>query len=124
MILQETKTVPIADADWTDDGTVELVTFPHTGEHRTHMAPETARALAQRLVEAATDAENAAAETHAQRADRAVQHEFDIDLPEAPRTERGFPGGHATMCGVGSSGSCSVPWCTCECHRWARAVQP
>lgn len=23
---------------------------------------------------------------------------------------------HAVMCGVGSSGSCFVPWCTCECH--------
>lgn len=23
---------------------------------------------------------------------------------------------HATMCGVGSSGACFVPWCTCDCH--------
>jgi phosphoribosyl 1,2-cyclic phosphodiesterase len=23
---------------------------------------------------------------------------------------------HDTTCGVGSSGSCFVPWCTCHCH--------
>ncbi len=88
MILQEMQTVQIAEADWTDDGTVELLTFPTTGEHRTHMAPETARALARQLETAATEAEKAAGETGVQRAHRAVQHGFDVDA--APNPEEGF----------------------------------
>lgn len=122
MILQESKTVPIAEADWTDDGEVELVTYPDASG-RTHMTPETARALAQQIIQAAADAEKAARDSVAQRADRATQHAFDVALPAEKRSERDYPGAHANMCGVGSSGSCSVPWCTCECHRWARAVR-
>ncbi|AXA95434.1 hypothetical protein [Microbacterium sp. PM5] len=77
MILQEQKTVDIAEADWTDDGMVELLTFPTPEGHRTHMTPGTARALAQQLEKAATDAEMAAGDAGVQRRDRAVQHGFD-----------------------------------------------
>ncbi|ONI65652.1 hypothetical protein CSIV_05075 [Microbacterium sp. CSI-V] len=79
MILQESKTVPIAEADWTDDGEVELLTFPTPDGHCTHMLPETARALAQQLIQAAADAEKAAGESGVQRAHRTAQHAFDID---------------------------------------------
>lgn len=85
MILAESKTVPIAAADWTDDGEVELLTFPDA-DGRTHMTPETARALARQLNQAAADAEKAATETDAQRADRATQHGFDVD--QRPRRLR------------------------------------
>lgn len=80
MILQESKTVPIAEADWTDDGEVELLTFPTPDGYRTCMTPETARALAYQLIAAAGDAEKAAAESGAQRAHRAAQHGFDVDV--------------------------------------------
>lgn len=79
MILQETQTVQIAEADWTDDGTVALLTFPTPDGHTTRMAPETARALAQQLNTAATEAERAVGEVTAQRVGRALQHGFDID---------------------------------------------
>jgi hypothetical protein len=79
VILQESKTVPIAEADWTDDGEVELLTYPDASG-RTHMTPETARALAQQLIDAATQAEKAAAEADLQRANRTAQHGFDVDL--------------------------------------------
>lgn len=79
MILQESKTVPIAEADWTDDGEVELLTFPDA-DGRTHMLPDTARALARQLIQAAADAEKAAGESGVQRAHRAAQHGFDVDL--------------------------------------------
>lgn len=79
MILRESKTVEIAEADWTDDGEVELLTFPTPDGHRTHMLPETARALAQQLIQAAADAEKAAGETGVQRAHRTAQHGFDVD---------------------------------------------
>lgn len=77
MILHETKTVPIAEADWTDDGMVELLTFPTLDGHRTHMTSETARALAEQLRRAADDADVAARVSGVQRRDRAVQHGFD-----------------------------------------------
>lgn len=49
------------------------------------------------------------------------------EIPDLPTDERDDIGReeretpprevtHATMCGVGSSGSCFVPWCSCECH--------
>lgn len=79
MILQETQTVQIAEADWTDDGVVALLTFPSPDGHTTRMAPETARALAQQLNAAAWEAERAVGEVAAQRVGRAVQHGFDID---------------------------------------------
>lgn len=79
MILHETQTVQIAEADWTDDGVVTLLTFPALEGHTTRMAPETARALAQQLNDAAAEAERAVGEVAAQRAHRAVQHGFDID---------------------------------------------
>lgn len=79
MILQESKTVPIAEADWTDDGEVELLTFPDA-DGRTHMTPETARALGQQLVQAAAEAERAAADSGVQRAHRTAQHAFDVNL--------------------------------------------
>lgn len=31
---------------------------------------------------------------------------------------------HAVMCGVGSSGSCFVPWCSCDCHTRRSDVAP
>jgi len=67
VILQESKTVPIAEADWTDDGEVELLTFPTPDGHRTCMTPGTARALARQLIQAAADAEKVAAEEFVQR---------------------------------------------------------
>lgn len=79
MILQESKTVPIAEADWTDDGEVELLTFPTPDGHRTCMTPGTARALARQLIQAAADAEKVAAEEFVQRAHRTAQHAFDVD---------------------------------------------
>jgi hypothetical protein len=85
VILQESKTVPIAEADWTDDGEVELLTFPDA-DGRTRMAPETARALAQQLIDAATEAEKAAGESVVQRAERATEHGFDVD--QRPRRLR------------------------------------
>lgn len=78
MILHESKTVPIGEADWTDDGEVELLTFPDA-DGRTHMLPETARALARQLIQAAADAEKAAGESGVQRAHRTAQHGFDVD---------------------------------------------
>lgn len=39
---------------------------------------------------------------------------------EKKREERDYPS-HAVMCGIGSAGSCFVPWCSCGCHAWARA---
>lgn len=93
MILQESKTVPIAEADWTDDGEVELLTYPDDSG-RTHMTPETARALAQQLVTAAADAEKAAGETGVQRAHRTAHHAFDVNLgiltPEQARANLGI----------------------------------
>jgi hypothetical protein len=77
VILQEQRTVDIAEADWTDDGMVELLTFPTPDGHRTHMTPETARALAEQLHKAAGDADAAARDAGVQRRDRAVQHGFD-----------------------------------------------
>lgn len=79
MILQESKTVPIAEADWTDDGEVELLTYPDASG-RTHMTPGTARALARQLLDAARSADKAAGETGVQRAHRTAQHGFDVDL--------------------------------------------
>lgn len=79
MILHESKTVPIAEADWTDDGEVELLTFPTPDGHRTHMTPETARALARQLLDAARAADKAAGESGVQRAHRTAQHAFDVD---------------------------------------------
>ncbi len=79
MILQESKTVDVAEADWTDDGEVELLTFPTPDGYRTHMLPETARELARQLLDAARAAEKAAGETGVQRAHRTAQHAFDVD---------------------------------------------
>ncbi|MFJ4038220.1 hypothetical protein ACIPVB_09035 [Microbacterium sp. NPDC090007] len=82
MILHEQQQVPIAEADWTDDGVVALLTFPTLEGHTTRMAPDTARALARQLNTAAAEAEGAVGEVAAQRAHRAVQHGFDIDTQD------------------------------------------
>lgn len=87
MILHETQTVQIAEADWTDDGIVALLTFPTPEGHATRMAPETARALAQQLNDAATEAERDVGEVAAQRAHRAVHHGFDVDEMVVPTEE-------------------------------------
>ncbi len=78
-VLTERKTVDIAEADWTDDGEVELLTFPTPDGHRTHMLPGTARALARQLLDAARAADKAAGESGVQRAHRTAQHGFDVD---------------------------------------------
>lgn len=79
MILHEQQQVPIAEADWNDDGTVTLTTYPGGKDHHTTMRTSTARDLASQLITAATEAERAVGEVAAQRAHRAVQHGFDID---------------------------------------------
>lgn len=83
MILHEAQPVAIAEADWEDDGTVTLLTFPATGEHHTSMVPSTARALAKQLTDAAEEAERAAGDVDRQRVARAMRHAFDTDGPSA-----------------------------------------
>ncbi|WP_152669036.1 hypothetical protein, partial [Xanthomonas perforans] len=60
MILHEQQQVNIAEADWNDDGTVTLTTFPGGKDHHTTMRTSTARDLASQLITAAAEAERAA----------------------------------------------------------------
>jgi len=79
VILHEQQQVPIAEADWNDDGTVTLTTFPNGQEHTTTMQAGTARDLASQLIAAATDAERAADDVNRQRVARLFPHAFDTD---------------------------------------------